>query len=323
MPDSQPSYAVLSGGVGGAKLVLGLRDVLPEGALQVIANTGDDFEHLGLPISPDIDTLVYTLSGQANPDTGWGLRDESWDFMAALRALNGPDWFLLGDKDLQMHAERRALLATGLTLSEATHELCRASGVHTPIWPMADHPVRTQIKTDSQIHDFQDYFVRLKAEPVATGFDYTGATTSPASPGALRALKHEQLAAIIITPSNPWLSIDPILSLSDINSEIHQSRVPVVAVSPIVGGRAIKGPTAKLMQELGLDVSCTGIAEHYKNTIDGLIIDRQDADQTAAIEALGIKVAATDTVMNNLTDKTSLAQFTVDFAEQIATGATR
>jgi len=321
MTSQQPSYTVLSGGVGGAKLVLGLRDILPTGSLQVVANTGDDFEHFGLPISPDIDTLIYTLSGQANTDTGWGLAGETQDFMDAVGALGGPNWFFLGDKDLQTHAQRRALLVAGLSLSEATHELCRAAGVHTAIWPMTDFSVRTKIKTASQIYDFQDYFVRLKAEPVATGFTYAGAGEARASTGALQALQADNLAAIIITPSNPWLSIDPIMSLSDIYSLIEDSTVPVVAISPIVGGQAIKGPTAKLMRELGLNVSCTGIAQHYQTLIDGLIIDQQDADQMPAIEALGIKAAITDTVMNNLNDKTRLAEFTLNFAAQLSAGA--
>jgi LPPG:FO 2-phospho-L-lactate transferase len=185
------------------------------------------------------------------------------------------------------------------------------------VWPMSDHAVQTYIKTSSKLIDFQTYFVRLKAAPVATGFEYRGAQNAPASPGAIAALEHPRLGAIIITPSNPWLSIDPILSLSEIKSRIGNSAAPVVAISPIVGGRAIKGPTAKIMQELNLAASALAVAEHYQDIIDGFIIDAQDEQYRDAIEALGIKVGVSQTVMNTLQDKIALAQFTLDFADQL------
>jgi LPPG:FO 2-phospho-L-lactate transferase len=317
MPESDPNYTVLSGGVGGAKLVLGLHEVLDPGQLQIVANTGDDFEHLGLPICPDMDTLMYTLAGTVNPATGWGLTDESWHFMDALEKLGGATWFRLGDRDLATHARRRELLDAGQTLSEVTATLFRESGLLCPIYPMSDSPIRTKIKTTTEIFDFQDYFVRLKAEPKVKELIYTGCEQASGSPGALAALQASNLAAIIITPSNPWLSIDPILSLSDIKSTITNSSVPVVGISPIVGGKAIKGPTAKLMQELGMDVSAYSIAEHYKGILDGLIIDQQDADQHAAIEKLGIRVGITNTVMKTLDDKKALAEFTLAFAKKL------
>jgi LPPG:FO 2-phospho-L-lactate transferase len=313
--DSQ--YAVLSGGVGGSKLVLGLQAILAENQLTVIANTGDDFEHLGLPICPDLDTLMYTLSGQVNPDTGWGLQNESWEFMAALEDLNGAAWFRLGDRDLRTHVHRRDLLNQGQPLSEATSALLQQAGIATRIWPMSNMPVRTKIKTSDNTYDFQDYFVRLQAEPAAEAISYEGSDVALACPEALAALSSDQLAAILITPSNPWLSIDPILSLNDIKSAIMKSKLPVVGVSPIVGGQAIKGPTAKLMQEFGLDVSAYSIAEHYRDILDGIIIDQLDIDQQPAIEALGLKVEISNTIMHTLEDKKSLADVALRFAASL------
>jgi len=312
-----PSYAVLSGGIGGAKLVLGLQQVLAAGQLQVIANTGDDFEHLGLPICPDIDTLIYTLAGIANPATGWGLRNESWQFMAALEALGGATWFRLGDRDLATHVHRRELLQRGQTLSEATTALRLAQNVDVAIWPMSDTPVRTLVETATGLLEFQDYFVRQQAQPVAQGFRYDGGASAQASSGALRALNAAGLAAIILTPSNPWLSIAPILSIDDIKATITANAAPVIAVSPIVNGAAIKGPTAKLMRELGVEPSVVNIARHYHDILDGLVIDTQDHARQDAIEAMGIRVYITNTVMQSRADKAALAQHVLNFAAQL------
>jgi len=314
MSDTPSTYTVLSGGVGGAKLVLGLHEQLEPGQLQVIANTGDDFEHLGLTICPDIDTLIYTLSGQANPETGWGVRDESWQFMDSLEALGGATWFRLGDRDLATHIRRRELLTAGLSLTDTTAQLCDALSLHTPIWPMSDEPVRTHILTETGPLPFQDYFVRLQAQPVATGFDYARADTAQASSGALQALTDATLGGIFVAPSNPWLSIDPILSLSEIKSAIINAAAPVIGISPIVGGRAIKGPTAKLMAETGINPSALSIAEHYRDILDGLIIDEQDMAEAGAIEALGLQVEVAQTVMNNKQDKIDLAAIALKFA---------
>lgn len=312
---------MLSGGVGGAKLVEGLAAILPAERLQVIANTGDDFVHLGLPISPDLDTLMYTLAGTVNRETGWGLSGESSAFMAAVAALNGPDWFMLGDRDIGTHCRRRDLLNAGATLSDATRTLLDDAGVAVQIWPMSDMPVKTVIKSHSQDYDFQHYFVRLRAAPVATGFTYGNAATATASPPALAALGRPDLDAILLTPSNPWLSIDPILSLGDIRTAIQASPAPVVGISPIIGGKAIKGPTAKLMQELGLEVSALGVAQHYAGQygglLDGFIIDAQDVALRPAIEKLGIRTAVTHTIMRTLEDKQQLAGFTVNFAAEL------
>lgn len=316
-PKPAPNYAVLSGGIGGAKLVVGLRQVLADGQLQVIANTGDDFEHLGLPISPDIDTLIYSLAGIANPETGWGLRDESWQFMDALAGLGGPDWFRLGDRDLATHIRRRELLAQGCTLSETTRRLAQAHGVHVPVWPMSDTPVRTVVETAGGPLEFQDYFVRQQAQPVITGLRYGGIEAARPSPGALQALAAAASGAIILTPSNPWLSIDPILSVPGIKATISTSKAPVVAVSPIVKGAAIKGPTAKLMRELGIEPSVLSIAAHYRDILDGLVIDTQDRAQQDAIEDMGIRVHISNTVMRDLADKVALAQQVLDFATRM------
>lgn len=307
------SCTVLTGGIGGAKLVQGLAQILEPQQLTAIVNTGDDFEHLGLPISPDLDTLMYTLGGTVNQETGWGLDGESWDFMEALGAMDGPDWFRLGDKDLATHIRRRQLLAEGLTLTKATQQLYQAAGVRITAVPMSDQPVCTRIHTNSHILDFQDYFVRQKAQPVAHKIAYDGADSASGSPDALTALD-SVTDAILIAPSNPWLSIDPILSLSDIKQRIINTNTPVVGVSPIVEGRAIKGPTAKLMGELGLDISVLSIAQHYADILDGFIIDHRDSNQRTAIEELGIRVGITETIMNKPADKTALADFCLRFA---------
>jgi LPPG:FO 2-phospho-L-lactate transferase len=321
MPGKDTSYVVLSGGVGGAKLVLGLRDCLESQQLQVIANTGDDFEHIGLPISPDIDTLIYTLAGLANPATGWGLTDETWNCMAQLEKLGGETWFRLGDRDMATHLQRRELLANGNNLSDATTTLAKALNVDTAIWPMSDQKVRTVVHTTDGPLEFQQYFVRFQAQPIATGFEYTGHAAAQASAGALKALQAESLGAIILTPSNPWLSIEPILSVNEIKNAIAACGKPVVAVSPIVGGKAIKGPTAKLMQETGIEVSALGIAKHYGDLLDGLVIDNQDIEHRDAIEAMGIKVKTANTIMLTQQDKSALADAVLRFAAELSGGS--
>lgn len=307
------SYLVLSGGVGGAKMVRGLQQILAANRITVIANTGDDFEHLGLPIAPDIDTLMYTLAGVANPVAGWGLADESWSFMSAVEALGGDTWFQLGDRDLATHVRRREFLGNGLSLSEATEQLCRHLGVDIPVVPMSDQKVRTELDTDAGILAFQDYFVRLHAEPAVRQIHYTGSSEAKPGQGLAGAFRARDLGGIIISPSNPWLSIDPILSIPALKTMIVNSEVPVVAVSPIVGGRAIKGPTAKLMLELGVEVSAVGIATHYKGLIDALIIDPCDAQHADDIHRMGIQTGIAPTIMNNDADKSALAAYVVDF----------
>jgi LPPG:FO 2-phospho-L-lactate transferase len=312
------SVAVLSGGVGGAKLVLGLSRVLSDGQLTVIANTGDDFEHLGLAISPDLDTLTYTLAGEVNAETGWGLRDESWHFMEALAQLGGETWFRLGDRDLATHVERTRRLAAGERLTEITRDFCRRLGVATRILPMSDQAVRTRVSTDRGPLDFQHYFVREQAAPEVIGLDYVGASDSFPSDEVLEVLRKTDLSAIIIAPSNPYLSIDPILAIPAIKEALRGTNAPVVAVSPIVHGIAIKGPTAKIMSELGLTASADNIARHYDELLDGFILDSTDGNMVAEIETSALKVTSCDTIMRSLEDKIRVANATLEFADSLS-----
>lgn len=316
---------VLSGGVGGAKLVLGMSQLLPPDELVVIANTGDDFTHLGLNISPDLDTLMYTLSGEVNTETGWGRRDESWQFMDAVEALGGDTWFRLGDRDLATHVERSRRLATGETLSDITADLCQRSGIEARILPMTDDRVRTRIHTDQGELDFQDYFVRKRAEPRVSSFDYCGAQIAALPPAIRDALARPDLEAIVVAPSNPYLSIDPILALPAIRQAMDDSPAPVIAISPIVGGAALKGPTAKIMTELGDQPSAVTVARHYQELLDGFILDTVDRELAAQVRSLtagpGMAVQSTDTVMRSIEDKTRLARFTIEFAKSITKAA--
>ena len=309
---------LLSGGIGGAKLALGLAGVMQPANLTIVVNTGDDFEHLGLSISPDLDTLMYTLAGIVNPDTGWGRRDESWEFMQALGELGGDTWFRLGDRDLATHFERSRRLRAGQSLTMITRELCALHRVIPRLLPMSDGKVRTRLLTDQGELAFQDYFVRRRAEPVVREIRYDGAAQAAAPAEILAALRDPQLGAVIIAPSNPWLSIGPIVAVPALRVALRQAAAPVVAVSPIVGGRAIKGPTAKLMVELGLPVSAAAVARHYGELLDGFIVDQQDVSLTAEIRRAGPAVAATQTVMASMQDKASLARFTLDFATLLA-----
>src|SRR5688572_30189476 len=252
MATNDKSILALAGGVGGAKLALGLAGVLPAEALTVLVNTADDFEHLGFSISPDLDTVMYTLAGVANPETGWGRRDESWTVMEALGALGGETWFRLGDKDLATHIERTRRLHAGETLSAVTRDLARRLGVSPALVPMSDDPVRTMVLTDQGELAFQDWFVRLRCGPAVRSVRFAGAETAAPHP-VLRQLVG--LRGLIVCPSNPFVSVAPILALPGVRAEIERVAVPRVAVTPIVGGQAIKGPAAKMLAELGHDVS--------------------------------------------------------------------
>jgi LPPG:FO 2-phospho-L-lactate transferase len=299
------SVLALSGGIGGAKLALGLYRVLPAGALTVVANTGDDFEHLGLSISPDVDTLLYTLAGLDNPDNGWGRRDETWTFMAALEALGGETWFKLGDGDLATHIERTRRLAAGESLSQLTDNFRRRLGISARVLPMTDDQVRTRLLTEHGWLDFQDYFVRMRAEPVVREVAYDGAAEARANPDVIAALVTTDLEMVVICPSNPFLSIDPILALPDVRRALRACRAPVVAVSPIIGGKAVKGPTAKIMAEFGLPVGAAAVARHYEDFLDLYVADEGDADEVAG---LGIPVAVARTLMASIEDREALAR---------------
>ncbi|MBS7538962.1 2-phospho-L-lactate transferase [Ancylobacter lacus] len=302
----------LSGGIGGAKLALGLDRVLPPGALSVLANTGDDFVHLGLHVSPDVDTLLYTLAGLDDPVKGWGRREETWTFMAALKALGGEDWFLLGDGDLATHVERSRLLAQGLTLSEITERFRARLGIASAILPMSDDPVRTRVKTREEGWlDFQPYFVGRRCEPAVEALDFAGAAEARMAPAVAAALADPALAAIVLCPSNPYLSIDPILAVPGIRAALARRRVPVVAVSPIIAGQAVKGPTAKMMRELGLEPGAATVAAHYAGLVDILVVD--EADAGVAVPE-GMAVHAAPTLMRSLDDRTALARVVLALA---------
>ena len=306
----------LSGGIGGAKLALGLSRVVSGGDLVVVANTGDDFEHLGLSISPDLDTLMYTLAGIDDVQRGWGRRDETWAFMAALAALGGETWFQLGDGDLATHVERTRRLAAGETLSAITNDFCRRLGVAARLLPMTDDRVRTRLRTNEGWLDFQDYFVRRQCEPAVLELAYAGAASARPQPELLAALGDVALRAVVICPSNPFVSIDPILSMPRLRDAIARCAAPVVAVSPIIGGQAIKGPTAKMMSELGLPVSANAIAQRYCDLLDLYVVDHADA---AAAGELGIPFAVAHTLMRTLEDRERLARHVLSAVDAQAT----
>lgn len=301
----------LSGGVGGAKLCLGLAGVLPAGQLHVLANTGDDFDHLGLRICPDIDTLLYTLSGRSSRARGWGLEGETWQVMAALDQLGGETWFRLGDRDLATHLWRTQQLALGRSLTDVIAELAGRLGVDAAVYPMSDTPVRTTVQTVQGPLPFQRYFVEQQCAPAVESFSFEGigAASLPAAASAL--LASTALETIVICPSNPYVSIDPILAVPGCWTALRDHRAPVVLVSPIVAGAALKGPAAKMMAELGLAVSAVAVARHYSERYPGLldhfVIDRSDAKLATEIEAMGMQVTVTQTVMSSLADKQRLA----------------
>jgi LPPG:FO 2-phospho-L-lactate transferase len=297
----------LSGGVGGAKLAAGLCAVLPPERLTIVVNTGDDFEHLGLTICPDLDSVTYTLAGLNDTVRGWGLADETWQAMAMLSRLGGPDWFNLGDRDLGLHLTRAMHLRAGESLSEVTEKLTRQLGILHKIVPMSDDPVRTQVQADEGWLDFQHYFVREQCRPQVRGVRFTGSAEARPSPGLAEALSRPDLCAVVICPSNPWLSVDPILALPGVRDRIAALSVPIVAVSPLVGGTALKGPLAKLMVELGQPVSNLALAAQYRGLLDHLVIDQTDAADAAPLRDAGLCATVTQTVMRSGADRERLA----------------
>jgi LPPG:FO 2-phospho-L-lactate transferase len=305
----------LSGGIGGAKLALGLSRILPPGELTIIANTGDDFEYLGLAISPDLDTLLYTLGGLSDDARGWGRREETWNFMTALGALGGETWFQLGDGDLATHVERSRLLAAGETPSAVVDAFRRRLGIATRLLPMSDDPVRTKLRTDEGWLDFQDYFVRRKCEPAVREIAFVGADRARPQAELIAALRDPRLRAVVICPSNPLISIEPILAISGIRGALLACAAPVVAVSPIVGGRALKGPTAKMMTELGHTPSAGEVARRYAAFLDGYVFDATDPPPALSSD---MKMMAAQTVMATLEDREALARAVLDLADSLA-----
>ncbi len=296
----------LAGGVGGAKLADGLAQLLPPEDLTIVVNTGDDFEHLGLYISPDLDTVCYTLAGLANPKTGWGRAGETYHLLESLAALGGETWFRLGDKDLATHLERTRHLHAGEPLSDITRLFCRAWGVRYTILPMSDDSVRTMVDTVKYGElSFQEYFVHQRCEPKVKGFRFVGIESARAAPGVLEAI--EAADAVVVWPSNPWGSIDTILAVTDIRSALNRKKV--VAVSPIIGGKTVKGPAAKMYSELGIRPSALAVAEHYSGLLTGFVMDQLDAKLA---EEISITTMVTDTLMPTQDDRHRLAQDVLD-----------
>jgi LPPG:FO 2-phospho-L-lactate transferase len=295
----------LAGGVGGAKLAQGLAQILKPDELTIIVNTGDDFEHYGLYISPDLDTVCYTLAGLANPETGWGRVNESWKVIENTSKLGGPDWFRLGDQDLGTHLERTRRLKGGETLSQITRDFCKAWGVKHTVLPMSDQPVRTIVDTDEGELAFQEYFVHRRCEPKVKGFRFEGADRAEAVLGAKEAIQSAD--AIVICPSNPWVSIDPILRI------FPKIEKPVFAVSPIIGGETVKGPAAKMYRELGIEPSAFAVANHYRDLITGFVLDTMDAQLIESVRGLDMRVLVTNTLMKGHDYRRQLASDVLNF----------
>lgn len=304
----------LSGGVGGAKLVLGLSRILPPEDLLVVCNTGDDFEHLGLSISPDLDTVMYTLAGLANPELGWGRKDETWSFMETTETLGGEVWFRLGDRDLAVHVERTRRLRGGETLTSVTSDLCRRLGVAPRVVPMSDDPVRTRLLTEAGWIDFQDYFVRQRCEPSVQALEFYGAAEARPQSELMAALADPRLQAVVVCPSNPFISVEPILALPGVRAALAECSAPVVAVSPIIGGKAVKGPTAKMMTELGLNPSAEAVAQRYGDLLDGYVVDLADTSEVLGIQA---KVTLAQTLMRTLEDREAVARAVLSTAAKL------
>ena len=305
----------LSGGVGGAKLLRGLHRVLPPGSLAALINTGDDFEHLGLHISPDIDTTLYTLGGLAHPEQGWGRRDETWNFMAAVQHLGGETWFRLGDADLALHVERTRRLRAGETLTSVTRQFAERFNIAAAILPMSDDSIATRVVTEEGELAFQDYFVCRRCAPRVKELGFAGAATARLSGAAQTALASPELEAIVIAPSNPWLSIDPLLAIPDLREALRSATVPVIAVTPIIAGKAVKGPTAKIMEELGIAVSPLSVAQHYADVVDGFVLDSRDA---ALADLFTTPVTIVDSLMATPDACDRVARSALEFAHRIA-----
>ena len=299
----------LAGGVGGAKLAHGLAQTLPPENLTVIVNTGDDFEHYGLYICPDLDTVCYTLAGLANPETGWGRIAETWNVIENASKLGGPDWFQLGDQDLGTHLERTRRLKEGQTLSQITRDFCRAWGIEHEVLPMSDQPVRTIVETEEGDLAFQEYFVHRRCEPRVRGFRFEGVDSAEPAPGVREAIQSAD--TVVICPSNPWVSIDPILRV------IGKIEKPVVAISPIIGGQTVKGPAAKMYRELGIEPSALAVARHYCDLATDFVLDQMDQDLESEIRSLQMCTLVTNTLMKSHDDRKQLAMNVLNFIGRI------
>jgi len=315
---SGKKYLALSGGVGGAKLAVGLAHLLAPEQLTIVCNTGDDFDHYGLRICPDLDSVMYALAGRNNERQGWGLTDESWRALDQLGAIGGETWFRLGDLDIATHLLRSECLRRGESLSAATRKLCAGFGVAHALVPMSDDAVATVVRTDAGELSFQHYFVREQCRPEVRGFYFRGIEQARPQREWLQPLLDDTLDAVIICPSNPFVSVDPILQLPGVRAALQNTAAPVIAVSPIVGGQAVKGPAAKMLRELHYASSAFAVAEYYRDVVDGFVVDSVDADQVEAIAELGIAVRATPSVMKTRADRVQLAHDVLQFAAALA-----
>ena len=301
----------LAGGVGGAKLAEGLAQILTPEDLTIIVNTGDDFEHFGLKICPDLDTVCYTLAGLANPQTGWGRLGETFETLENVCKLGGPSWFNLGDRDLGTHLERTRRLREGQPLSQVTRDFCAAWGIRPAVLPMSDDPIPTIVLSDEGELPFQEYFVHRRCEPRVNGFRFDGAEEARPAPGVIQAIRGADL--IVICPSNPWVSISPILAVPNLKSELKDH--PIVAVSPIIGGQAVKGPVVKMYAELGIEPSALAVAEHYREFLSGFVFDRVDRELESQIQQLNVLTLCTETLMASPAQRKRLAQDVLKFGK--------
>lgn len=305
----------LAGGVGGGKLVYGLSGALPPEELSVVVNTGDDLIIHSLYVSPDLDTIMYTLSGLANPSTGWGIREDTFSAAGMLARYGKETWFNLGDQDIATHLVRKELLESGKRLTEVTRTLARALGVRADILPMTDARVATKVLTDDGELDFQDYFVRRRWQDAVRGIRYDGIESASVPTEVIAACKAADL--VVLCPSNPFVSLGPILAVPGMRQTLRKLAVPIVAVSPIVGGSAVSGPAGRMMEGLGHEVSSFGVARLYADFLDGMVVDRSDELETGRIRALGIEVLCANTIMKCDADKTALAQDVVEFGRDL------
>ena len=312
-PAFRGKVAALAGGVGGAKLAHGLAQLLPPHQLTIIVNTGDDFERLGLTICPDIDTVIYNLAEVNHPDQGWGRADETFHVLEEMKRLGHDAWFLLGDKDIALHLLRREMLDRGMSLTETTLELARRLGVHHPVLPMSDQPVRTVILTPEGPMPFQEYFVRRRTEPLMMGMRLDGLALARPTEEVRRAL--DEADAVIFCPSNPFVSLGPILALPGVRDRIAAK--PTLAVSPIIGGQALKGPAAKMMAEQGLEVSAAGVARYYAGLVDGFVLDETDAGLAEDVRGLGMHAFVTDVIMRDKAGRRRLAEEALRFVRAL------
>ncbi len=298
----------LAGGIGAARFLEGLSAVTQ--SITVIGNTGDDLEWQGLHVSPDLDTVAYTLAGVVDTAKGWGVHRDTFACLDAMGRFSSETWFGLGDRDLATHLFRTSLLREGKSLAEATAEICKALGVRARLLPATNGRLRTKVETSEGLLDFQVYFVARRTEPEVTGIVFDGAPACTPAPGVLEAINGA--AGVILCPSNPLISIGPILAVRDIRHALRETRAPVAAISPIVGGRALKGPAARMMQSMKLEASAKQVAAMYRDFVKVFVIDHADRQDAAAIEAFGMKVVVTDTVMKDRATKESLARVTLE-----------